>query len=113
MNIPENVRIRKVERIGALDRFGTATRTPVLTDIGAFLRHADFVVRGANGDSKQVDAVMRVQGCYDIRSDDLITLDAPKTEQYKVFQAREVSDATGVMVARSLNLVKQVYTGSA
>jgi hypothetical protein len=108
MLIQPNVRIRKVERIAGIDNYGEGTMLPIYSNVPACLQHKTEFFRTPNGDAKQIDGIMLVGGNIEVQADDVITLETPRLNQYKVFTAEEELGPNSCVVLRSLRLVKLV-----
>jgi len=108
MLIPANTRVRKVERVGSLDRYGNETKEVIAANFFLFLDQSETFVKTGDGDAKRIDATAVVEARFPIVADDFITLDTPQSEEYRVLSSIEVKDVNAVPQTRTLQLVKLV-----
>lgn len=106
MNVPINVKIRTVERMARIDRYGEPSYNTIFTNIGGCLERSQFMTRGPDGEFKQSDGTLLLDAPYELKAGDLITLDTPQTEKYTVFRAQESLDWTGQPSLRTFTLTK-------
>jgi hypothetical protein len=106
MQIPVNVRIRKVERGAAIDRYGERRRNLVREGFGACIERSQFMTRNVDGSDRQADGSLIVPLDVELKSDDRITLDVEPEEVYTVFRAQESLDFVGAPQFRTYVLVK-------
>ena len=106
MLVPENVRIRKVERAGAIDRYGEPDYSVIYKNIGACLERSQFMTRALDGDTKVADGTIMADAQYTLRAGDLLTLETDLPERYLVYRAQECLDAMGTPQVRVFILTK-------
>lgn len=108
MLIPPNIRIRRIERGTKLDRYGEESLEVVHANVHGCLQRKTEFFRTPNGNTKQIDAMLILPGYLDVHANDIITLDTPRDNKYRVFTEEEDLDPNGQIILRSLRLVKIV-----
>lgn len=106
MFIAENVKIRTVERAGAIDRYGEPSYDTIYENIGGYIERGQFMTRGLDGDTKTADGTFLADPVYKIRTGDKLVLDSEQPERYLVYRAEESLDAMGLQQARMFILTK-------
>ena len=106
MEIPKNVAVLKVERAGALDRYGQPLVETTYARKWARLERRHRMVRGLNGDTVDIDAEIWTDD-MELRSRDLITLDNKDNDAYTVFDDEEPVEVDGTFPFQRARLVKK------
>lgn len=105
MEIPKNVAVLKVERAGAIDRHGRPVYETPYARTWARLERKHAMVRDANGDSVDIDAVLYSDDMA-LLARDRLTLDTIDKDAYTVFDVSEETDVDGTMLFQRARLVK-------
>lgn len=108
MHLPSNAHVRFVRRIGGMDRYGNPIWEIIYHMLPVFMDRSTGFVRVGDGDSKQIDATMRIYSEYQIQAGDELEMDTPRDEKYTVFAQSEDYDANGVLHMLIFQLVKVV-----
>ena len=106
MEIPKNVAVLKVERAGALDRYGQPVVETAYARKWARLERRHSMTRGANGDTIEIDAEIWSDD-MELRARDLITLDNKDSDAYTVFDVDEPVEVDGTFPFQRARLVKK------
>ena len=102
---PENARVLRVERAGALDRYGVPQTEVVVSYVSGFMDKHTQRFMNPNGSTVQIDATISL-GC-ELLAEDNITLDDKFQSKWKVFSVNEVIDVIGNVIYWEYNLIKQ------
>lgn len=106
MEIPKNVAVLSVERIGTIDRRGQPVTNIVYAQRHARLERDHRMARDSNGDTVDIDAVLYSDD-MELLARDLLTLDTPNKDRYRVFDVSEENDVDGTILFQTARLVKQ------
>jgi hypothetical protein len=106
MLIPYNATIRLVRRAGNIDRYGQPVRNTVYSEVHCCLEESSALILDDNGETQRIDALVTLEPDIELRTEDLLVMEEPTIEEYRVFDARSDIDANGVVESRTARLVK-------
>ena len=108
MLIPFNATIRLVKRIGSMDRYGQPTRSTVYSEVHCCFEETSSLLLDENGQAQRIDAVVTLEPDIILRAEDLLIMEEPRIEEYRVFDTRSDIDANGVVESRTARLAEVV-----
>ena len=104
---PTNQTLRYVERVGARDRYGEASRTILYSQIRGFFEKRPRTERDVSGDIIALDAELVLTPRYTLQAGDKITLENADGDEYLVFSVDDSLDIHGSIRFRTYALTKQ------
>jgi len=108
MLIPYNATVRLIKRPGKMDRYGQPIYNTVYDEVHCCLEESSALILDENGHAQRIDAVLTLEPDFVLRVSDLLVMEEPRIEEYRVFDARSDIDANGVVESRTARLVKVV-----
>lgn len=94
MELPKNLAVLSVERGTRLDNRGQPIYETIYARRWARIELRHALARGQDGDAVDIDGELWVDD-MDLLARDLITVDNPQKDRYRVFDVRDAVDVTG------------------
>ena len=102
-----NVRIQKIQRYGAMDRYGRYTLKTIYSRIRGRLDKSTTQIKNLDGSFFVVDATLMLSKRYELQPKDIIVFDTVNKEEYQVFKIVEHADIAGTLLFRTFYLTKK------
>lgn len=109
--IPTNTIIRQVQRAAKFDEYGAPQFDVVFENVPCWVTKATRVQRTADGDFRQVDGRLTVDGRWGLRVGDRVTTRNFPSETYDLLTVTESPDISGRIMQREFTLQRIAVEG--